>query len=437
MDAKCVKITWGWAMLSWIKTLLKCRSGNVAVTFALSVLPITAGIGGAVDFARSGAVGVEIQSALDSGVLAAASLSQARDPEEVVRAYVEAAIEEYGGEIESLEVTVNANTSLNSREVIARAEVSLPTLLLGVAGIQKLNVIRESEAIEQLVDIEIALVLDVSGSMGGRKIRDLREAAQDFVGAVLNGESAEYTSISVIPYNGGVRLPSEVNDELVDGAAPYRRQSGCLDFGRDYPVDFPLPDNEFDWLDWAGNPMVGSRSSAFCPEERMESTFLQNDKSDLETMIDGLRASGNTGLDVATAWGVRALDPNWRGRLGGEFPDRPVDWETEDTLKVLVVMTDGAATPQYRYRWRGGRWQLYSLYNARRARDNMLDACDYAKDNSVAVYTIAFQVSGTTNRNLMRDCASTSGNFYNVADTDIGAAFSAIAGEINMLRLRR
>jgi len=424
-------------MLNLVRKFLRERVGNVAVVFALTILPITAGVGGAIDFTRSVTIGTEIQSAIDSGVLAAASLSQARDPEEVVRAYIEAAIVEYGGQIESLEVTVNSNTSLNSREVIARARVSVPTLLLGIAGIDKLNVTRTAEAIEQLVDIEIALVLDVSGSMSGSKIADLRVAAQDFVNAVLGQDRPEYTSLSIIPYNGGVRLPAGVNGELAIGDASYREQSGCLDYTTEYPVDFPLPDNTLDWLEWNGEDMVGSRHSAFCPREDMESVFLLNEKTELNTMIQGLQASGNTGLDVATAWGVRALDPNWRGRLGGDFPDRPVDWGTEDTLKVLVVMTDGAATPQYRTRWRNNRWERYSIYNAGRARSNMLDACDYAKGNGTAIYTIAFQVSGTTNRNLMRDCASTAGNFYNVSDTDIGAAFSAIAGEINKLRLRQ
>jgi Flp pilus assembly protein TadG len=424
-------------MLRAVGKFVRDRVGNVAVTFALTIFPIIAGIGGAVDFTRSVTIGTEIQSAIDSGVLAAASLSQARDPEDVVRAYIEAAISEYGGEISRLEVTVNSDTSLNSREVIAVAEVTVPTLLLGLAGINELIVTRTAEAVEQLVDIEIALVLDVSGSMGGSKIADLRDAAQDFVNTVLGQDRFEYTSLSVIPYNGGVRLPETVNDALIQGAPAYRRQSGCADYETDYPVDFPLPDNELDWLEWNGQDMVGSRSSAFCPAEDMESVFLLADKDALNDMIGGLVASGNTGLDVATAWGVRALDPNWRGRLGGDFPDRPVDWETEDTLKVLVVMTDGAATAQIRTRWENNRWRTFNMYSASQARSNMLDACDYAKDNGVAIYTIAFQVSGSTNRNLMRDCATTAGNFYNVENTDIGAAFSAIAGEINKLRLRQ
>jgi hypothetical protein len=37
----------------------------------------------------------------------------------------------------------------------------------------------------------------------------------------------------------------------------------------------------------------------------------------------------------------------------------------------------------------------------------------------------------------MEDCASGTRSYYNVSNTDIGAAFSSIAGEINQLRLRQ
>ena len=413
------------------------RAGNIAVSFAIAVTPLVAGIGGALDYTRTYTIGAEIQSALDTGVLAAASLSQTREPEEVVRAYVEAAIAEHEGVIEDLVVTVTPNVAINARDVHAEAQVTVPTVLLGVAGIQRLSLTRMSEATEQVRNLEIALVLDVSGSMWGSKIEALRDAATEFVQVVMAGDVSDMTSISIIPYNGGVRLPDYVNNQLVSGSNADR--SGCPEYGHGHPVSLEPPANGLDWLEWRGNDQTGSRSSSFCPESDEVAVFLRNNQIELTNLIATLDAGGNTGLDIATAWGARALDPVWRGRLGGDFADRPVDYDDPSTIKALVVMTDGAATAQIRNYWDhdDDRWRNYNLYSASTARSNMAQACDEAEARGVDIYTIAFQLNGSTNRNLMRNCASHPDNYFEVENMDIAVAFSAIAADLNTLRLSR
>jgi Flp pilus assembly protein TadG len=426
-------------MFNRLKQIVSSRTGNVSIAFAIALAPLTAGVGGAVDYTRTFTIGAEIQSALDTGVLAAASLSQTRPAEDVVRAYVEAAIAEHRGVIESLVVTVTPNVALNARTVSAEATVTVPTVLLGVAGIERLALSRESEGTEQVRNLEISLVLDVSGSMSGSKIQALREAAAEFVEVVMAGEVSDMTSISVIPYNGGVRLPDYVNAQLVSGGTSQARRSGCPEFGEDHPIALQPPSNGLSWLEWNGRAQHGSRNSAFCPESNEASVFLRNNRANLLALIGDLDAGGNTGLDIATAWGARALDPVWRGRLGGDFAGRPVSYDDPSTIKALVVMTDGAATAQIRNYWDDDdeRWRNYSLYSAAQARANMASACDEAEERGVAIYTIAFQLSGSTNRDLMRGCASRPENYHQVEDMDIAAAFSAIAADLNTLRLSR
>ena len=426
-------------MFASIRHLAADRLGNVAVTFALVLTPVTASVGGALDYTRTYTIGAEIQSALDTGVLAAASLSQTRDAETVVRAYVEAAIAEHRGVIETLVVTVSPNVALNARTVAAQATVTVPTVLLGVAGVDRLTMSRDSEATEQVRNLEISLVLDVSGSMSGSKIEALREAAAEFVQVVMSGEVSDMTSISIIPYNGGVRLPDYVNAQLISGGSSNAQRSGCPEYGEDYPIVLQPPANGLDWLQWQGRDQHGSRNSAFCPEQNEASVFLRNNQSNLLALIEDLDAGGNTGLDIATAWGARALDPVWRGRLGGNFADRPVNYDDPSTIKALVVMTDGAATAQIRNYWDDDddRWRNYNMYAAAQSRTNMAQACDEAEARGVDIYTIAFQLSGSTNRDLMRGCASHPDNYFQVEDMDIAAAFSAIAADLNTLRLSR
>lgn len=422
-------------MFRRFKSFLKTRAGNVSVSFALVLLPLMTSVGGALDLTRTYTVGEEIQSALDAGTLAAASLTQIDDPETVVRNYVNAALNDHSAVLESLVVEVETDIALNARRVIADAQISVPTLVLGLVGVERLNLVRASEADEEVRNLEISLVLDVSGSMGGSKISALRDAAEEFVTVVMDPDLRDLTSISVIPYNGGVRLPEDITNRLVPGTPD---QTGCLEMGSDHATTVDLAVDGFDWLDWYDRAQHGSRSSSFCPESDEAAMFMRRDQSELITLIRDLDAGGNTGLDIATAWGARALDPVWQGRLGGDFNLRPVSYDDRSTLKVLVVMTDGAATPQYRtYRDSNGYWRTYSLYSAATARENMILACEGAAERGVQIYTIAFQVSGNTNRTLMRNCASAEENYYQVEDLDISAAFSAIAADLNSLRLSR
>ena len=197
---------------------------------------------------------------------------------------------------------------------------------------------------------------------------------------------------------------------------------------------------------------VWNRGNDWCPPvEGTEAIFLTNDRAALRATLstfDNPVLSDGTGTDIATGWGVRALDPAWRGGLGGhaDFSDRPAAYDDEETMKVMVVMTDGGITQQRRPESsfnvqnddpHVGTRGTQDLYSKNAARDVFMDMCDYAKDNGVVVYSIAFQVGGGRNKRDMENCASSSAKYYDVESLEIAAAFSAIAAELNQLRLSR
>ena len=119
--------------------------------------------GAAIDYVRFEAVRSSIQYNLDRAVLAAASMRQTQDPETVVLDYM--------SKVETLSsfnvVIDQANTSVTvtGRRVAASATANLSTYFLRIAGINTLDVNATSQASEIIPNIEISLVLDVSGSM--------------------------------------------------------------------------------------------------------------------------------------------------------------------------------------------------------------------------------------------------------------------------------
>jgi hypothetical protein len=60
------------------------------------------------------------------------------------------------------------------------------------------------------------------------------------------------------------------------------------------------------------------------------------------------------------------------------------------------------------------------------------------KAKDIIIYTITFQVSSNSVRNLMRDCASEPDNYFDSpSDSELAAAFRAIGKELSNLRIGR
>ena len=75
--------------------------------------------------------------------------------------------------------------------------------------------------------------------------------------------------------------------------------------------------------------MVGN---PWCPNEKSEAIFNSNDFEALKKRIDEFSLSDGTGNDHGIAWGLNALTPAWRGKLGGNYPARPADFDDDATL---------------------------------------------------------------------------------------------------------
>lgn len=332
----------------------KSECGSLVV-FGLILFLLMCMIGGlAVDVMRYEQRRTDMQQTLDRSVLAAASMTQALDPESVVNDYFAKS-----GLLDSLD-WVHVDSGLNYRIVTASASSPLAPFFLPMIGIDSMDVEAGSAAEQRISNVEVSLVLDISGSMGGSRINNLRPAAREFVTSVLGTAEPGRVSISIIPYNAQVNIGKSMMDAFnVDDT---QASSACME----------LPDSVFTTNELSRttsfrqnahfdpyNYTSGSNNMLYnCPPQTGNIvTPLTDSEATLHTAIDALVVGGNTSIDLGVKWGAYLLNRNsnpviqhlvTNGKVASKFNDRPLDPATADVLKVLVVMTDGENTTEYK-----------------------------------------------------------------------------------------
>jgi len=367
--------------------------------------------GMAVDLMRFETKRTALQNTIDGAVLAAANLDQEADSETLVRDFFEksgfdgslvnvTATEERIGEDENGE-----GGELVGRTVQATHDIDVNTYFMGLLGIDELRGASTGRASESTQNVEISLIVDISGSMGGSKLSSLKTAANNFLNIVLDDtvqdpEAVERTSISVIPYHATVVVPDELLSRLTgsqanidvlstdqyyadpdefDGAVEaYTREadnSKCIlwsndqmtttDLTTDYlalrQVDASTQLERVGYFDENGKSSGSGDSysrpaddgNRWCDPTRTPIMIHETDKTKLSNHINGLTASGWTSIDQGMKWGVALMDPAMRpiindmvdnNILSEDVRNRPGDYIGTETMKVVVVMTDGANT---------------------------------------------------------------------------------------------
>jgi Flp pilus assembly protein TadG len=124
-----------------LDAFLVSRSGNVAVTFTLALIPLVGLVGAAVDYSRANSIKSRLQASTDSAALFAATISATSDDARAT-AGVNAFNAEYGTEFGTVSPTVTiANGALT-----VTASASVATTLLASIGFKNLPVSATSTA---------------------------------------------------------------------------------------------------------------------------------------------------------------------------------------------------------------------------------------------------------------------------------------------------
>ncbi|MEO1312395.1 MAG: VWA domain-containing protein, partial [Pseudomonadota bacterium] len=192
----------------------------------------------------------------------------------------------------------------------------------------------------------------------------------------------------------------------------------------------------------------------WCPSNATDITLMSNNITELNDAIEALRTNlhDGTGTNNAMKWGLALLDPTANGTLrsmvSADFADRPAAYGDQETLKFIILMTDGQITEQVRpsdpfapinaVEELGRQGGARSTTVSRATAENQFDAmCDAARANNVVVFTIAY-LAPSGAQTQMRDCAyDPDTHFYNIDDLDVSYAFRDIATTINKIKLIR
>jgi Putative Flp pilus-assembly TadE/G-like/von Willebrand factor type A domain len=304
----------------------RSEDGNIA-SFSVILFTLMVMCGGlAVDLMRYEQVRTSLAQTLDRCTLAAAALQQGLNPEAVCRDYVEKA-----GLTQYL-TDVRVTEGLNFRQVEAYAMAEKPTFFAGLVGIDEFEIPGASSAEQRITDIEIAMVLDVSGSMAGTKLTNMKTAAKEFVDTVLASDVEDRTTVAIVPYNGQVNMgPLLAAKYNISPQHNIVADVNCVDLpGSVYSTNTlsrTLAVPQTGYVDsftgtstshaWLSNTSTGNPSGAtpvltnmWCPQRPENIIRLpNNDIATLQGQIDGLTAVGATSINAGMKWGMTLVDP--------------------------------------------------------------------------------------------------------------------------------
>lgn len=183
---------------------------------ALSSLAVVGAVGVAVDTGRSQMAQAKLQNAVDAAGLAAGATLSSTDLTAVATKYIN--LNFSGSNLGATLGTVTTSLSEDKKTLTVNASAEVPTTITKILGKENVSIHATTEVTRSNKGLELALVLDTTGSMAGSKLTALKTSAHDLVD-ILFGTSAtgENLWVGVVPFSQTVNIGAGRTDWL-DGA---------------------------------------------------------------------------------------------------------------------------------------------------------------------------------------------------------------------------
>ena len=338
----------GLRLMMKLSQLKKAATGNVAIIFALSLIPIFVLLGFSIDFQQVNTNKNRVQHILDSVVIAGAREMQDGHSSEEISAYITNYFEKV---LEATSASTKCDDPVSiidstKREVNVSIKCHQETSLLQLISINDIDFSVSSASTYGIGNVDIAFVFDVSGSMGNSgKMDALKVAAEDALTILLPDSSSVLTPgevrIAMTSYSSMVnagtyfkavtnknptRTYTDTHIETVSTCTAYKKNGKCKTWK---DVDVPTPVTKTitntcvkerigvdaftgakpgpgAWIEAAEAYFTDSKSGGSWDEEtcnKITSIPLTDNKTKLSKYITDLTPNGLTAGHLGIAWG--------------------------------------------------------------------------------------------------------------------------------------
>lgn len=423
----------------FLKSWLGDKRAATAVAFALVIPVVVSSAAMAVDLSAAYMVKQRLTHALDAAALAAAASAN-------TGADVTAKVTQFFNmnyPPSKIGATYDLKVTQNGDDISVSAKADYNTTFGRLMGINVIAVDANTTVTKEILGLEVAMVLDVTGSMStNNNIGALRTAATNFLNIICRGTTcSSLVKVGVVPFANTVNVGPYGLGKKADGTTydtafvnnpnnltfnqgQNSKWWGCI-LERTSPQDTQDGQSSWRWnMYWdttQSNKNNGCNKSYIRP--------LTSKKSDVQLTINGLAASGNTLSNVGLVWGYRLLSPNLPFREATAFGDVTVK-------KVALLMTDGDNNI-------GNAYSAYGPWSTYKLTDNDLDVrlsttCENMKAQGITIYTVIFTsgISQAT-KDRFKACATDPAKYYYAPSQDsLKASFEQIARELANIHLK-
>jgi Flp pilus assembly protein TadG len=425
--------------------------GNIAVIFAIALVPMIGFVGAAVDYSRANAARSAMQSALDSAALMVAKDDAAGDMTGAqltakANAYFTALYTNTDAPNITLSATYSSSPSTGST-VLLSGSGTMATSFMKVAGFPTLNMSSSSTATWGMTKLRVAMALDNTGSMkDDGKMSALQTATTNLINQLsASAQKDGDVYISLVPFANVVNLgTSYKNSGYMDwsnwstsgsieegwtcGSSynPWYKTMRCgssnnninswngcvIDRTQNYDVQVTAPSSAATYYP--------ADQSSYCPTVIAP---LSYNWTALKASVATMTPNGGTNQPIGLVWAWQTLQQT-----------APFNAPAEDSnytyKKAIILLSDGLNTMD---RWYGDGSTYSSQVDARQ---QLL--CDNIKAAGVTIYTIQVNTAGDPTSTVLQYCASGSGNFFQLTTaSQVISTFNTIGTALTNLRISK
>ncbi|MBL8649488.1 MAG: TadE/TadG family protein [Sphingopyxis sp.] len=265
-----------------VRKLLRDQRGNAMMLTAAAIVPVIGIVGSGIDIGRGYMAELRLQQACDAGVLAGRRYMGVSSYGDKAEAEASKMFDfNYPAGFYGSESVSFSSEPEGTSDVKGTATARVPTSIMYIFGVDNFNLSVDCAAKLEISNLDIMLVLDVTGSMKDpgtgtqARIDELKEASMTFFDTLTTAEKGDgRLRIGVVPYSSTVNVGKILVDEnpawIADTVTMPSRQIEANNWQTGTTVNGTASDGAAAMvIDWANmNPVqtVSNKNATTCPQ---------------------------------------------------------------------------------------------------------------------------------------------------------------------------